>query len=108
MLSVIHNAISLTRGDSATLRLQIKKEDGRDYEIAPDDTIVFTVKKSTRDTAVVLQKAAIYSRIEILARETEALEYRTYYYDVELRKADGFVATVISPSPFKITEEVTF
>lgn len=41
-------------------------------------------------------------------RETDNLAYGTYYYDIELRRPDGFVATVIPPHILKLTEEVTF
>lgn len=44
MLKVVNNGISLTRGDTATFRLQIKNQDGTDYEITPDDQVLFTVK----------------------------------------------------------------
>lgn len=39
MLKVVNNGISLTRGDTATFRLQIKNQDGTDYEITPDDQV---------------------------------------------------------------------
>ena len=97
MLKVVNNGISLTRGDTATFRLQIKNQDGTDYEITPDDQVLFTVKRSPNDEEVVIQKAAANN-----------LEYGTYYYDVELRRPDGFVATVIPPHMLKLTEEVTF
>lgn len=40
MLKVVNNGISLTRGDTATFRLQIKNQDGTDYEITPDDQVL--------------------------------------------------------------------
>ena len=56
MLKVVNNGISLTRGDTATFRLQIKNQDGTDYEIAPDDQVLFTVKRSPNDEEIVIQK----------------------------------------------------
>ena len=47
-------------------------------------------------------------KIKINPEETSSLEYGTYFYDVQLRKGDGTVATVITPSPFILSEEVTF
>ena len=58
MLKVVNNGISLTRGDTATFRLQIKNQDGTDYEITPDDQVLFTVKRSPNDEEIVIQKAA--------------------------------------------------
>lgn len=108
MLKVVKNTVSLTRGDTATFSLTIKNADGTDYEITEDDQILFTVKRSTRDKEIVIQKASINNQITITPRETENLEYGTYYYDVELRRLDGFVSTVIPPHVFKLTDEVTF
>ncbi|HAD77138.1 MAG TPA: hypothetical protein DCG08_03920 [Dialister sp.] len=108
MLKVVNNAISLTRGDTATFRLEIKNQDGTPYDIQAEDQVLFTIKKSTKDTDVIIQKAAINNRITIAAKETESLAYGTYYYDVELRRPDGLVATVIPPHVLRLTEEVTF
>lgn len=108
MLKVVNNAINLTRGDTATFSLKIKNQDGTDYDISEEDQILFTVKKSPNDEEIVIQKAAVNNYITIVPRETDDLAYGTYYYDVELRRPDGFVATVIPPHILKLTEEVTF
>lgn len=78
MLKVVNNGISLTRGDTATFRLQIKNQDGTDYEITPDDQVLFTVKRSPNDEEIVIQKAAANNCITIVPRETDNLEYGTY------------------------------
>lgn len=71
MLKVVNNGISLTRGDTATFRLQIKNQDGTDYEITPDDQVLFTVKRSPNDEEIVIQKAAANNCITIVPRETD-------------------------------------
>lgn len=73
MLKVVNNGISLTRGDTATFRLQIKNQDGTDYEITPDDQVLFTVKRSPNDEEIVIQKAAANNCITIVPRETDNL-----------------------------------
>lgn len=108
MLQVRNNAIYLTRGDTAKLSLTITDEEGKPYVIQDTDTVLFTIKRTTSDKDVVLQKRAVDSTIYITAAETEPLAYGTYKYDVELRKDDGTVSTVIVPSPFVLCEEVTF
>lgn len=90
------------------LELSIKDDSGSDYQIQADDSIIFTVKKTTMDKTVILQKKALDGEIKIKADETASLAYGRYIYDVELRKADGTVSTVITPSPFVLCEEVTF
>lgn len=108
MVKVVNNSIYLTRGDSAYLSLGIGKADGTDYELEPNDVVFFTIKKNTADKNVVIQKTAIAGKIIINPEETANLPYGNYVYDVELRKPNGFVSTVIPPSLFRLTEEVTF
>ena len=99
--------IALTRGDSARLHLNVCDIDGKEYEIKESDTIFFTVKKSVKEHQPIIQKTAIAGVIELTPDDTAALEYGYYIYDVELRQADGFTQTVVPPSRFKLTEEVT-
>lgn len=47
-------------------------------------------------------------QIKINPEETSALDYGSYCYDVQLKKEDGTVSTVIPPAQFILTEEVTF
>lgn len=108
MLRVKNNEIYLTRGDTASFTLDIVDDNRAKYEITDDDQILFTVKRSTSDTAVILQKAVVDKTITIKPAETAGLPYGTYYYDVQLSRPDGFVATVITPTHFTICEEVTF
>lgn len=97
MLTCEGNTIHLTRGDSAVLLLKIQRENGSEYELQAGDSVLFTVKNSVYDTAVIIQKKLIDGVIKINPDDTKNLQYGTYYYDVELTQSDGFVATVISP-----------
>ena len=108
MLTCVNNNISITRGDSAIFALSIKKDDGSPYEIAEGDTVIFTVKKSTFDTKIITQKKVVDGVVRLNPDDTKDLEYGTYYYDVELTQADGFVSTVISPHKFIVEQEVTY
>ena len=108
MYKVRQNDISLTRGDTMTLKLALKMDTGEEYKPKTDDTILFTVKKNVNDKAVIIQKTAVNGYIAVQPSETENLAYGNYCYDVELRSADGSVMTVITPHLFRICEEVTF
>lgn len=108
MVDVKDNDIRMTRGDTAILNLSIQNADGTPYEITSDDTILLTVKKNTTAKAIIIQKAVADNRITITPKETESLKYGPYCYDVELRRTDGFVATIISPHTLTLCEEVTF
>lgn len=76
------------------------------YTPQPGDTLFFTVKKDTKTDEILIQKEG--QHVEILPEDTEGLKYGKYVYDVELTYASGFRDTVILPTEFKITEEVTF
>lgn len=108
MLKCVHNQITLTRGDSAILEVSITDETGTPYVLGPDDVILFTLKRATSTRDVLFQKRLIDGAIRLSPQDTSRLEYGQYYYDVELTKADGFVATVIPPSLFTVAEEVTW
>lgn len=108
MLTCVNNNISITRGDSAIFALSIKKADGEPYKIAEGDTVIFTVKMSTFDTKIITQKTVVDGVVRLHPEDTKDLEYGTYYYDVELTQADGFVSTVISPHKFIVEQEVTY
>jgi hypothetical protein len=108
MVDVKNNDIRMTRGDTCVLDLAIVNEEGTPYTITDDDVILFTVKRTTSNKDVILQKTVAGGKITINPKETASLDYGTYCYDVELRRSDGFVATIITPHILVLTEEVTF
>lgn len=108
MLKCEENTIHLTRGDSAVLLLKIRKDDDTEYELQAGDSVLFTVKNSVYDTAVIMQKKLTGGAIKLNPDDTKNLQYGTYYYDVELTQSDGFVATVIGPQKLIIEPEVTY
>lgn len=108
MLTCQNNTIVLTRGDSAVLKLTVVDGEGQPYEIADNDTVIFTIKKHTTDKEAVLKKTLTDGQIIINPQDTENLEYGQYVYDVELTQGSGFVATVIPPTRFVVAEEVSW
>lgn len=103
-------SIEMIRGDSVELDVVIYQTDssGDVIEYIPQegDDITFTVKRSTKDSEVLIQKHG--SHISILPEDTESLEYKKYKYDVQLTLADGTVDTIIPPSMFIVRDEVTW
>lgn len=110
MLTVNSNGtIQLTRGDSAELAVTIlNKDDNSYYEIGEADKLTFSVKRSVKTNEYALQKEVVgTSIIPIDPADTASLEFAKYQYDVQLTTAAGKVFTVIAPSTFEITAEVT-
>jgi hypothetical protein len=108
MFRIFKNKIFLTRGDSAIFTLSITDNDGNEYTPQDGDEITFTVKANTETRDILIQKDASSGKIEIQPEDTENLEYGNYVYDVQLKTADGYVDTIITPHEFKLEEEVTF
>ena len=107
MLSAIDNTITLTRGDTAELGLNVKKNDGTAYDFS-SDTVVLTVKSSTVTSEIIFQKTFSSGEIKIDPADTANMKYGTYKYDVQITTAGGDVYTVIPPSDFVVAQEVTF
>lgn len=114
--SVVRNRISITRGDSAQITLTIRNRvTGRPFVPGPDDRLTFTVKQELSDEIPLIVKTTDNGIIRqdtdclllLLPEDTASLPFGTYRYDVELVLASGYTDTVIPPSPFIVTGEVT-
>lgn len=108
MLKVMGTKIWLTRGDSAFLQLTIMNEDGTPYEMQDGDIVLFTVKRSVNDKDLLFQKRMDNGVVEITPEDTENLAYGDYVYDCQLKTFEGIVQTFITPSQFRVLEEVTY
>lgn len=104
-----NNNIKLTRGDSASIGVDLTNPDGSAYELQSGDILMFTVKYNCITEDIIIQKdISSNATINILPSDTNGLLYGNYYYDVQLTKANGDVNTVIPPRDFIIDKEVTF
>jgi hypothetical protein len=105
--------VYMTRGDSGTILVKCKK-DGAEVPFKEGDKVYFTVKTSPNVEEKLIQKVETTflegkAVIEIKPEDTKDLRFnREYYYDVQLTMADGRVFTIIKPSKFVVTEEVTY
>ncbi len=108
MYESYNNLIKITRGDSAVFHLNILQKNNTPYIIKEEDTVLFTVKKNTKIKDYLIQKNVVNGNIVLTPQDTSNLEYGEYFYDVQLKTADGLVDTVIPPNKFKVLEEVTF
>jgi hypothetical protein len=104
------NTIQLTRGDTAAITVDIFDEvKSTHYEMASDDKLTFSVKRTVNDREYYFQKIVTgTSRITIEPTDTRKLGYGTYVYDVQLERATGGISTVIDPATFELLTEVTW
>lgn len=105
--------ISITRGDSGSITLDIL-ENGENYILSTGDVIYFTVKDSIYSDVIIFQKVIDsfgdgVAIIELEPGDTKPLDMnKVYKYDIQLNTRDGRVITVIKPSDFMVTGEVTY
>lgn len=103
-----NNAITLTRGDTLTITLTLKKN-GQTYTPEQDDTIRFALSEGfLGETSYRLIKEVTIPNDTLtftLSATDTALAYNSYNYDIQVTHGDGTVDTFIS-STLTITGEV--
>lgn len=106
--SISGNTISLTRGDTLSLLLDVRNSSGTEYEPAEGDMIVFTMKKSCSDATALITKEIDTDDLTLVLdpEDTEGLAFGKYVYDIQITLANGDVDTIIPNGTFKLTEEV--
>ena len=107
MLIIEDNTISLTRGDTAYIGINLTDNSGNPYEALEGDTVTLSVKRSINDKTCALQITVPFGEdIYIRPEDTKDLKYGRYVYDIQVNTARGEVYTVVAKSAFKLTAEV--
>lgn len=109
MLSISGTTITLTRGDSAKIALDLEYKNGDPYEPQAGDVIRFALKKTYSDVLPPLLLINIPTDSLVLyisAAESKQLAYGQYKYDIQITTANGDVDTFIDRATFIVTEEV--
>lgn len=110
MLNVNSNgSVQLTRGDSAEFIVTIVNKDlDEEFEMREGDRLTFSVKRNVKAYDYAFQKTVVGTNIiPIEPADTTGLEFAKYTYDVQLTTVEGKVFTIIPPTTFEITAEVT-
>jgi len=105
--------IAMIRGDTEIIKVSCKDAQGVDVPFKDGDTLYFTVKSSVGTEKIELQKVITefpdgIAYINISPDDTKHMSFKSYYYDIQLTRADGTVKTIIPPSKFTIKGEVTY
>ena len=91
------NNIEMIQGDSAEFEISVA-----DYTVGDNDKIVFTVKD------LFSKEIDAKEGIVILHPEdTREAQPGVYRYDVEFRRADGEIYTIIDPHLFTLSGDIT-
>ena len=107
MLIIKNNRIYLTRGDTATLKIDLENQDGKVVKLEPEDILTLTVKKLASDINPLIQLTADSTgQFAIDPEDTSGLNAGVYLYDVQLNR-QGNIYTVIPQNYFELKEEIT-
>ena len=110
------NYVTVTRGDTVPINLHFKTQAGTDIDIT-GWTVFFTVKKKPHDTDD--SKAVIAITQTEHTAPTQGLTILTilpemskdllgdYFYDIQIKRPDGFVKTVIPMSVINFNIDIT-
>lgn len=99
--------VKLTRGDTATMLVQIYDLEEKLYEIQPGDIITFTLRKSSKSEVCLTKEATEDHYIIINSEDTINLSPGLYKYDLQLTTNEGFVYTIIQNNYFELLSEIT-
>lgn len=101
------NRLIITRGDTATLAITLENQDGTKVPLETEDTLVLSVKKTSKDVLPLFQlHADADGQIAISPSDTAGLNCGIYLYDVQLNR-QGNIYTVIPTNYLEVKEEIT-
>ena len=101
--------IILTKGDTASIYVQIVDLEGKEYVIQPEDVITMTVRK-TPNSDVAIEKVATPDHYIVFSpSDTSSLSTGLYVYDVQIHVGGNFdnTYTIVPMSYFELRNEVT-
>jgi len=101
------NKIMLTRGDSASILVEIYDLEDKKYDIKPTDTVALSVWDPKTEEIVISKFASEDHYIVFAPADTKTLSTGLYQYDVQLTTSNGNIYTVVPPAIFEITSEVS-
>lgn len=104
MLDIINEKIFLTRGDTATITLEVTDETGDPYSPVEDDVFIFTLKRDYMNNEKLLTKTFDENMsISFSSDDTKNLNFGTYCYDVKRTNTNlNIVDTFICEGGFEV------
>lgn len=103
------NRITLTRGDTAVLKLVIRDPCKKIYALHGRDKALLTVKSSPDDSIKIIEVIADkMQQFTLYPEDTKSLSCGKYCYDIQVVFEDGSINTVIPLADFIIAKEMTW
>lgn len=94
MFSIKDNVIKITRGDSASLKVDMIQSDGTNYVMSEGDTLTMTVRKVI-GSSILMQIVSETDTIYISPSDSKKLIVGSCVYDIELKTASQDIFTII-------------
>lgn len=107
-ISVSGTKITMTRGDTLKVKVNLFDCNGNEYIPDSNDKLRFALKKSYSDKIPLIQKSIPTDSciLQLNPRDTKFLKQPgSYVYDIQITFSNGFVDTFISDT-ITLTEEV--
>lgn len=111
--SIKKNNITMTRGDTLRLKVEVYGLDGKGsntkYDPVEGDKIRFALKENYNDEYPLILKDIPWDTmiLHLLPEDTKELKQPAeYVYDIQITLADGTVSTFIDRARLMLTEEV--
>ena len=110
MVTINGTNISVTRGDTLDVTIEILYPDGSPYTVRDGDVIRFALKQRYTDVEPLILKEIPHAgmNLRLEAEETKTLKAggAPYVYDIQITLEGGTVCTFIDRAKFTVTEEV--
>lgn len=111
MFKMVDDTLVITKGDSGSLAVNLKKNDGTPYVMASGDTLTFTARKKP-GSPVLMQIVSTSNTITFTPAQTKLLAVGSIVFDIELKTSNSDVFTVVglknqSQSNLTVLPEVT-
>lgn len=99
------NDITITRGDSALIKLTMDNSDGTPFQPGPNDHVEFQCCQGSK---ILFQKDVKQGVVTVVPTDTNKLEYGTYSYRIIVNQSDGKQLSAVNGAKFIVEEEVTY
>lgn len=116
MIDITGTTITMTRGDTLIVTVEILDEQGQAYEPVSGDSVRFALKSAKMklgrtdyaDVNPLISKTIPMDTLVLRLNpaDTASLQFGDYRYDIELTHASGVVDTFINNALFVIAPEV--
>lgn len=97
MLEIDRNIIKITKGDSASISVDLTDATGDVYDMDSGDTLTMSVRKRISDE-VIMTVTSTSTTLSLRPSDTSSLEVGGCFYDIQLETATGAIYTVVGPT----------